>query len=46
MKKTILLIEDNEQNQYLATFLLESRGFNVEVASDGPGYNNGRPELL
>jgi two-component system, cell cycle response regulator DivK len=36
MKKTILLIEDNEQNQYLATFLLESRGFNVEVASDGP----------
>lgn len=36
MKKTILLIEDNEQNQYLETFLLESRGFQVEVASDGP----------
>jgi CheY-like chemotaxis protein len=36
MKTTILLIEDNEQNQYLATFLLNSRGYDVEIASDGP----------
>ena len=27
MKDTILLIEDNEQNLYLATFLLEKNGF-------------------
>ena len=36
MKAKILLIEDNEQNQYLATFLLESQGFSVITASDGP----------
>jgi CheY-like chemotaxis protein len=36
MKTTILLIEDNEQNQYLATFLLNSAGHDVEIASDGP----------
>ena len=35
MKKTVLLIEDNEQNRYLVTFLLEARGFHVEVAPDG-----------
>jgi two-component system cell cycle response regulator DivK len=35
MKKTILLIEDNEQNRYLATFLLERHGFNVVPAVDG-----------
>lgn len=31
----ILLIEDNEQNRYLATFLLERRGHEVTPASDG-----------
>ena len=31
----ILLIEDNEQNRYLATFLLEQRGFTVTHAPDG-----------
>ncbi len=36
MTKTILLIEDNEQNRYLATFLLEKHGFTVLSASDGP----------
>lgn len=36
MKRTILLIEDNEQNRYLATFLLENRGFVVVAAEDGP----------
>jgi two-component system, cell cycle response regulator DivK len=36
MKRTILLIEDNEQNRYLATFLLEQRGYKVMHAGDGP----------
>jgi two-component system cell cycle response regulator DivK len=36
MNKTILLIEDNEQNRYLATFLLEQRGHKVIWAPDGP----------
>jgi CheY-like chemotaxis protein len=35
MGKTVLMIEDNEQNRYLATFLLENRGFVVISASDG-----------
>jgi two-component system cell cycle response regulator DivK len=35
MKKTILIIEDNEQNLYLATFLLEKSGFEIESARDG-----------
>jgi len=36
MKKTILLIEDNEQNRYLATFLLEQHGNTVVSAENGP----------
>ena len=32
----ILLIEDNEQNRYLATFLLEKHGYEVASAVDGP----------
>lgn len=32
----ILLIEDNEQNRYLLTFLLERRGHRVAAATDGP----------
>ena len=35
MATKMLLIEDNEQNQYLVTFLLEKHGYEVEVASDG-----------
>jgi len=35
MKKKILLIEDNEQNRYLATFLLEKKGYSVIPANDG-----------
>jgi two-component system cell cycle response regulator DivK len=31
----ILIIEDNEQNRYLATFLLERRGHQIFVAADG-----------
>lgn len=33
--QTVLLIEDNEQNRYLATFLLEQHGFKVVSAMDG-----------
>lgn len=33
--KTVLIIEDNEQNAYLARFILESHGFRVLVAGDG-----------
>ncbi len=33
---TILLIEDNDQNRYLVTFLLEKHGHRVIPATDGP----------
>jgi CheY-like chemotaxis protein len=36
MKPTILIIEDNEQNRYLVTFLLEQHGYAVVAAPDGP----------
>ena len=36
MKTKILLIEDNEQNRYLATFLLEQSGHTVVHAPNGP----------
>lgn len=32
----VLVIEDNEQNLYLARFLLEQHGFEVAAARDGP----------
>lgn len=35
MSKTVLLIEDNEQNRYLTTFLLERHGYTVISAPDG-----------
>ncbi len=35
MKKTILIIEDNEQNLYLVTFILQKHGYHVEAAQDG-----------
>jgi two-component system cell cycle response regulator DivK len=35
MSRTILLIEDNEQNRYLTTFLLEQHGHRVVFAPDG-----------
>jgi CheY-like chemotaxis protein len=35
MNRTVLLIEDNEQNRYLATFLLEKNGYSVVAALDG-----------
>lgn len=36
MSKRILLIEDNEQNRYLVTYLLQARGWEVVHAADGP----------
>jgi len=35
MSLTVLLIEDNEHNRYLATFLLERQGHRVVSAADG-----------
>jgi len=35
MKKRVLVIEDNEQNLYLVTFLLEKNGYGVSAARDG-----------
>ncbi len=50
MKKTILLIEDNAQNSYLTTFLLESKGYSVITAADGPSgielAKHSRPDLI
>jgi len=36
MNKRILLIEDNEQNRYLAAFLMQARGWEIVHAEDGP----------
>jgi two-component system cell cycle response regulator DivK len=35
MKPEILVIEDNEQNRYLVTFILEKHGYRVIQARDG-----------
>jgi two-component system cell cycle response regulator DivK len=35
LKGKILIIEDNEQNLYLVTFILEKRGYEVHAARDG-----------
>ncbi|MGB8645126.1 MAG: response regulator [Anaerolineae bacterium] len=35
MKPIILVIEDNEQNMYLTTFLLQKNGYQVAQARDG-----------
>jgi two-component system, cell cycle response regulator DivK len=41
----ILLIEDNEQSRYLATFLLEKRGYEVVTACKGHAGKE-RPALI
>ncbi len=50
MTLTVLLIEDNEQNRYLTTFLLERNGYSVVAAVDGPqGIRDAqrlRPDLI
>ncbi len=35
-KRTILVIEDNEQNRYLIGYLLEKSGYVVQAAISGP----------
>ena len=35
MNRTVLLIEDNEQNRYLTTYLLECHGWTVVCAENG-----------
>ena len=35
MKQKILIIEDNEQNLYLLTFIVEKHGYEVSTARDG-----------
>lgn len=35
MNRRILLIEDNEQNRYLVTYLLRARGWEIVHAGDG-----------
>ncbi|MHB1329141.1 MAG: response regulator [Gemmatimonadales bacterium] len=50
MSATILVIEDNPQNRYLATFLLEQRGHTVLQAETGPEglalAASARPDLI
>lgn len=46
MEKPVLLIEDNDQNRYLTTFLLEKNGFRVISASDGLSGINLAKEVL
>jgi two-component system cell cycle response regulator DivK len=36
MKKKILIIEDNEQNMYMLSYLLESNNYEVIQSSSGP----------
>ncbi|MGK2856639.1 MAG: response regulator [Thermoanaerobaculia bacterium] len=36
MNRRIVLIEDNEQNRYLVSYILQSRGWEVVHAIDGP----------
>ncbi len=50
MKRRVLVIEDNEQNLYLVTFLLESNGYEVMAARDGvegiAAANRDKPDLV
>jgi two-component system cell cycle response regulator DivK len=50
MTQTILLIEDNPQNRYLVTFLLEQRGHTILQAGNGPEgvalAASARPDLI
>jgi len=43
MKATILLIEDNEKNRYLTTFILEKHGYQVVQAEDGQNRDRAGP---
>lgn len=50
MTRTVLLVEDNLHNRYLATFLLEQQGYTVLGAADGPAAmdlaRNHAPDLI
>jgi len=50
MKSNILIIEDNEQNLYLVTFILEKFGYTVIPAHNGQAgidiAKNNRPDLI
>ena len=50
MKPKVLVIEDNEQNLYLTTFLLQAHGYEVVQARDGQEgievANQVRPTLI
>lgn len=46
MSTTILLIEDNPQNLYLQTFLLERHGYKVVPAQDGASAIRRATELV
>lgn len=50
MSARILLVEDNEANRYLATFLLENSGYHVLRADNGReavlAAQNERPDLI
>lgn len=50
MSRRILVIEDNEQNLYLLTFILEKHGYEVRAAKDGPEgiekATSARPDLI
>ncbi|MGE0403694.1 MAG: response regulator [Kofleriaceae bacterium] len=36
MRRRVLVIEDNEQNRYLLSFLLQKHGYDIVTAADGP----------
>lgn len=50
MSKRLLLIEDNAQNRYLVTYLMQARGWDVLHAADGPAgiaiANETKPSLI
>jgi two-component system, cell cycle response regulator DivK len=50
MKATILVIEDNDKNAYLVTFILEKRGYEVVRTRDGQAgialARHVRPDLI
>lgn len=50
MSKKVLVIEDNEQNLYLITFILEKHGYQVFAAHDGQSgidlVNQVSPDLI
>lgn len=50
MKTKVLIIEDNEQNMYMLSYLLESENYEVIKASSGPegitAAKNTKPDII